>query len=121
MKNILFVLGAAGMLGACGYSQDKFGEDAGAALCDVMVTCLGASESDCDSGDDTSTDDTVECDFDSAKAKECVSALEDQAASCPTDDIMVYWVDHYPTVCNDVVTNCTGGEDSGGDSGDTGA
>ena len=119
MKKTMMLLGAAGLLSACSYSEEKFADDAAAAACDVFVTCFEAYESvDACLADAQEGDDTECVDYDSAAAKDCVAGYEDQAANCPAD--ITEWTP--PAACANVC-GTDGGDDSGdgGDSGDSGA
>lgn len=102
-----FLIGAAVLLGACGISEDKFTEDFGSTFCEKTNECLeaeGLDTIDCDADtEDGEAAADVECDFDPAAAKDCLSELD--AAECDGPVIST------PSVCADVFTNCTTGED----------
>lgn len=96
MRNMI-ILGAIAAMTACGYSEDKFGEDSSAELCRIAVLCgIYADESECPAAGEGEEGECV--DYDSAAAKDCVSGL--QAVSECAD--MMDFVNQIPEACNDV-------------------
>lgn len=114
-RTTLFVLSLS-FLAACGYSEDTYGEDLSAAICDNLATCesdivtaytdLGMDEATAQSTYDTTYTATCEtevedngdngddnCDFDSAAAKDCVAEVEEMGCD--------FWSTGtgYPAVC----------------------
>jgi hypothetical protein len=107
MKNLLTIVGAAALLSACGYSEDKFGDDLAATSCDLLVTCfsLYASVDECLS-ENSSTGDAECVDYDGKAAKACVDGYQAQVDSCPADIASMT----IPSECADV---CAASTDSG--------
>jgi hypothetical protein len=108
-----FAIVAAMFAAACGYSEDKFAEEAAEATCAVFVTCF-ESHADVDAcladGDDEPVEE-VECvNFDSAAAQDCVAGIEALETSCP-DDILGFFAD-YPAACGNI---CDADVDTGTD------
>lgn len=111
MKRLPFLL-ALGLV-ACGYSQDKFEDEFADAVCNKYDECgwletLGMTLDECLNPDvsDTAGGEEVECvNYDSAAAKECVTAWEE--LTCEQLDAF-----EFPTICNDVCEVETG-DDTG--------
>ncbi len=108
-----FAIVAAMFAAACGYSEDKFAEEASEATCAVFVTCF-ESHADVDAcladGDDD-TGEEIECvNFDSSAAQDCVEGIEALEAACP-DDILGFFAD-YPAACGNI---CDADVDTGAD------
>ena len=100
-----FAIVAAMFAAACGYSEDKFADEAAEATCAVIVNCTESEYADVDAclADSPGGDDDNEpaCDdesgYDSDAAQACVDALNAIADSCPADP-----ADFFPAVCADV-------------------
>ncbi len=98
-----FLIGAAVLLSACGLSQDKFETDFGDSLCAKANECLAAEELDeidCNATVEDATEDATEvvCDYDAAKAAECLDDLD--AAECDGAVLST------PSACGQVFSNC---------------
>ncbi|TNE88914.1 MAG: hypothetical protein EP330_12945 [Deltaproteobacteria bacterium] len=97
MRNIIF-LGAIAAMTACGYSEDKFGDDLAAESCRVAVLCgIYASEADCPAAEEGGEEG--ECvNYDSTAAKDCVDGL---AAVTECADAMDF-INQFPAACGNV-------------------
>ncbi|MCO4747293.1 MAG: hypothetical protein KC912_21015 [Proteobacteria bacterium] len=80
MRNIIF-LGAIAAMTACGYSEDKYADEAGAEVCRILVACeLYDDVAACEAA--TEDADTTDCTFDSSAAGDCVDGLK-AIEGCP--------------------------------------
>lgn len=100
MKNLL--LGAVVLLGACGLSETKFNDQFGSTLCEKSNECLtaeGLDGIDCNATvEDVEEVEAPDCEFDAAKATECLDGLE--TAECEGAVLST------PSACGQVFSNC---------------
>lgn len=95
-------------LAAC-YNEASFDDDLADVGCAWTVECypdLFADVDACKAEADTGTASDVVCTFDAAAAKDCIDAWE--ALACPAEGE----TPEYPSVCDNVYTDCTGGVDT---------
>lgn len=96
-----FAIVAAMFAAACGYSEDKFNEEATEAACAAFVACTDffTDVDACLTAGDDDTSEAVECvNYDATNAAACVEGLEAAAAAC-TDTTDGF---DYPTACTNV-------------------
>jgi len=115
MKNKL-ILSSVLVLAACGLSESKFQDKFGDKLCEEYAACN--PETDCEGSDADA--DALDCDYDKAKAKECL----DGAYECDDSFGEGFEFITVPAACGEVYTNCTGAttgddDDTAGDDDDS--
>ena len=102
-------------LSACGYSEEKFGEDMEAEFCAAAVACTDAyytAEADC-TADMAAAPDTECVDYDAKAAKACVDGIA--GAACD------FGFPVLPADCANVCTVEAAGDDDDDDDDESGS
>ena len=99
-----FAIVAAMFAAACGYSEDKFADEAAEAGCALAVNCFEAYDdvAACLADNDDTTEEGDCLNYDSAAAQDCVDGYQALADNCPTDmtDPTAFVVEACADVCD---------------------
>jgi len=83
------------LLTSCAYPQEKFREEADAAVCAWQADCFATAEEDCETQAEASWEPPDEaCDYDPGEARDCARGLED--LECPEGEPV------FPEACDRV-------------------